>query len=166
MALSNDPIVDLIMSARINMLINQQFYGNLATRLKLVDGSKWCKTAATDGRNLYYNREFIKSLTPKQLIFLLSHEVLHCVFEHIGRRGGRDPKIWNMANDYIVNYTLMNSIVKAKNAEMPAEGLYSEKYTDEMTSEEVYRLLEENSVKIQMTLDEHLTDDGDGDGDG
>ena len=164
--LSQDPIVDLIMTARINLLLNQPFFGALTLRLKLVDASKWCKTAATDGRHLFYNREFIKELTPKQLRFLLSHEVLHCIFDHIGRKGGRDPKIWNLANDYIVNYTLMNSIVKEKNAEMPKDGLYSDKYTDEMTSEEVYRLLEQEFKKnpsllaALKTLDEHLEMEG------
>jgi predicted metal-dependent peptidase len=162
MALSLDPIVDQIMTARIYMLLNQPFFGNLATRLKLVDASKWCDTAATDGRHFFYNREFIKSLNPKQLVFLLAHEVLHSVYDHMGRRGSRDPMIWNFANDYIVNYTLVNSIVKNKNAEMPSVGLYNEKYTDEFTSEEIYRFLEDEYKKnpkifINMkTLDQHL----------
>lgn len=156
MADMSDPVVQLLTQARVTLLFNQPFFGNLATRLNLIDASKWCKTAATDGRNLYYNREFIKGLKPDELLFLLGHEVLHCVYEHLGRRGSRDPKIWNMANDYIVNYTL----VKEKLGKMPSMGLYSDKYTDEMTSEEVYRLLEQNSAKIEMTLDEHLEGDG------
>ncbi len=85
----------------------------------------------------------------------------NCVYDHLGRKSFRDPKIWNMANDYIVNYTL----VKAGLGKMPQHGLYDEKYNDSMTSEEVYRLLKENSVEIKMTLDEHLTLDGEGGGD-
>lgn len=158
----SDPVVAAIVSARVSLLFNQPFFGNLATRMKLIDATKWCKTAATDGRNFYYNREFIKALEPAQLFFLISHEVLHCVYDHLGRKGGRDPKIWNMANDYIVNYTL----VKEEVGKMPKEGLYDSRYTDEMTSEEVYRLLEQNSTKIQMTLDEHLDLDGSCDEDG
>lgn len=165
----SDPVVQAIVTARVSLLFNQPFFGNLATRMQLIDASKWCKTAATDGRNLYYNREFIKALTPDELVFLISHEVLHCVYDHLGRKGGREHKLWNMANDYIVNYTL----VKERLGDMPKGGLYDDKYTDEMTSEEVYRLLEQNSAKIQMTLDEHLDmsggngqDDGDGNGQG
>lgn len=158
----NDPIVKAITTARVGLLFNSPFFGNLATRMHLIDASKWCKTAATDGRNFYYNREFIKSLTPNELTFLLGHEVLHCVYDHLGRKGSRDHKLWNMANDYIVNYTL----VKEKLGDMPKAGLYDEKYNDSMTSEEVYRLLEKNSTKVQMTLDEHLSMDGsDGEGD-
>lgn len=159
----SDPVVDEIVKARVSLLFNAPFFGNLATRMKLIDATKWCKTAATDGRNFYYNREFIKALTPDELLFLIGHEVLHCVYDHLGRKGSRDHKLWNMANDYIVNYTL----VKEKLGSMPKMGLYSDKYTDQMTSEEVYRLLEQNSTQIKMTLDEHLEMDGsDGEGDG
>lgn len=87
---------------------------------------------------------------------LMTH---NCVYDHIGRRGSRDPKIWNMANDYIVNSTL-----KAENVgEMPAQGLHDPAYTDELSSEEVYDLLIKNSVTISLPLDMHLTSTGDDD---
>lgn len=166
----DDPVVKAIVGARVKLLLEKPFFGSLATRLDLVDASAWCKTAATDGKRLYYNREFIKGLTQPQLLFLIGHEVLHCVYDHLGRRGDREPKMWNMANDYIVNYTL----VKEQCGKMPEGGLYDDKYTDEMISEEVYELLKKNSVKIQMTLDDHLDpakggkdgEDGDGSGQG
>lgn len=153
----NDPIVAAIVQARVNLLLNHPFFGNLATRLQLVDATDWCPTAATDGRKFYYNREFIKKLNKQELIFLVGHEILHVVYDHIGRRGSRDPKIWNMANDYIVNYTL----VQEKIGEMIKGGLYSEKYTDEYTSEEVYNLLIKNQTQIQMTIDMHLDSESD-----
>lgn len=163
----NDPVYQDIMAARVKMLFEMPFFGNLAVRLKLVDASGWCQTAATDGRHLYYNREFIKSLTKPQLLFLIAHEVLHVVYDHFGRRQGRDPKLWNMANDYIVNYTLVNERI----GQMPEVGLYDKRYTDEMASEEVYELLKKNSVTIKMPLDVHLelgndNDDGSGEGNG
>lgn len=148
----NDPVVEAIVTARVSLLFNQPFFGNLATRLKPVDATKWCKTAATDGRHLYYNREFIKSLTKEELIFLIGHEVMHCVYDHLGRTGKRDHELFNMANDYIVNYTL----VKERVGTMPKSGLYDERYTDEMTSEEVYALLQQRSTQVRVTLDEHL----------
>ena len=148
----SDPVVSEIVTARVNLLFNAPFFGNLATRLKLVDATKWCPTMATDGRCLYYNREFIKSLTRSQLIFMVGHEVLHCVYDHLGRRQNRDPDLWSMANDYITNYTLQ----KEKIGEMPPGGLIDDKYTDELTSEEVYKILESKSTKVQMPLDMHL----------
>ena len=59
--------VDKIVRARVALLLKQPFWGTLATRLQLVDAtddeSGWCKTAATDGRSLFYNREFIDKLS-------------------------------------------------------------------------------------------------------
>lgn len=158
----SDPVYKEIVTARVKLLFEKPFFGQLAARMVCIDASAWCKTAATDGRHFYYNREFIKGLTKAELLFLIGHEVLHCVYDHLGRRGGRDPKIWNMANDYIVNWTLKDQLV----GQMPSMGLYDPKYTDDLHSEELYEILKKNSVTIKMPLDEHLEMSGQGDGDG
>jgi predicted metal-dependent peptidase len=153
-----DPVVQAIVAARVSLLFNQPFFGMLATRLELVDASKWCPTAAVDGKHLFFNREFIKGLTPEELLFLVCHEVLHCAYDHLGRRGGKDPQTWNVANDYIVNSTL----VEEKVGKMPAGGLLDPRYTSQMTSEEVYRLIMDEQeaggkgAKGLSTLDQHL----------
>ncbi|RYY05586.1 MAG: hypothetical protein EON55_25925, partial [Alphaproteobacteria bacterium] len=119
MADINDPVYQLIVAARVQLLFDKPFFGNVAARLILVDATDWCATAATDGRHMYYNREFIKSLTKDELMFLVAHEILHCIYDHLGRRGGRDPKLLNMAQDYVINYTL----VEDKCGTMPKQGL-------------------------------------------
>ena len=101
-----DPIVDKIVVARVGLLLRHPFFGNMATRLKIEDASEWCATAATDGRHLYYNKGFFADLTVKQVEFVVAHEILHNVFEHMLRVEGRDRKIWNIAADYSVNGTL------------------------------------------------------------
>ena len=86
-----------LITARVGLLLKASFFGNLATRLKLVNADEWCATAATDGRHFYYNTRFVNMLRPKEIEFLFGHEVLHCVYDHFGRRGERDPQIWNIA---------------------------------------------------------------------
>lgn len=168
-----DPKVDrevreLLVTARIGMLLRASFFGNLATRLKLVNADEWCSTAATDGRNFYYNSRFIKMLKLKEIEFLFGHEVLHCVYDHFGRRGDRDPQLFNIANDYCVNADLKKHKVGEFITSVPC--LYDPKY-DGMSSEEVYDLLYENAEKINISdlidkmLDEHLDGEGDGDQD-
>jgi hypothetical protein len=66
-----DPVVDKIVVARVGLLLRHPFFGNMATRLKIMDGSDWCPTAATDGRHLFYNREFFDKLTNKQVEFVV-----------------------------------------------------------------------------------------------
>ena len=158
-----------IVGARIALLLKAPFFGNLATRLKVVNADDWCPTAATDGRNLYYNTEFLKKMPAKQLEFLIGHEVLHLVYDHMGRAGERDKRLFNVAADYCVNQDLLDQRIGDK---IPV-GLYDPKYRG-WSAEEVYDDLYKNADKIsiedleEMLLDEHLdgddSDDGDGDG--
>jgi len=66
---------DRLTKARVKMLLKHPFWGNLATRLKLVESSEWCQTAATDGRHFYYCTDFINKLDDDELVFLFGHEV-------------------------------------------------------------------------------------------
>jgi len=170
-----DPKLDRIVrekmvTARVGMLLRASFFGNLATRLKLVNADEWCPTAATDGRNFYYNSRFVDMLKPKEVEFLFGHEVLHCVYDHFGRRGDRDPQLFNIANDYCVNADLKKHRVGEFITSVPC--LYNPEYED-MSSEEIYDVFYENAEKIDIDklleklLDEHLdgddeTDDGGG----
>ena len=167
-----DPKIDAaakekLITARIGLLLRAPFFGNLATRMNLINADEWCPTAATDGRRFYYNSEFVNSLPLKQLEFLVGHEVLHAVYDHMGRRGNRDPKLWNIADDYCVNWDLVEQRVGDK---IPV-ALYDSKYKG-MSAEEVYDDLYENADKINIDqlmkqlLDEHLDGSGEGEGEG
>lgn len=161
-----DAIVrDKLIGARINLLLNCSFFGNMATRLRLVNADEWCPTAATDGRHFYYNSRFIQMLKPEELPFLFGHEVLHVCYDHFGRRGDRDPQLFNIANDFCVNADLKKHRVGTFITSVPC--LYDQKY-EGMSSEEVYDDLFKNAKKINLVqlldklLDDHLDgDDGD-----
>jgi predicted metal-dependent peptidase len=133
----------------------------------LVNADEWCPTAATDGRNFYYNSRFVEMLKPKELEFLFGHEVLHCVYDHFGRRGDRDPQLFNIANDYCVNADLKKHRVGEFITSVPC--LYESKY-EGMSSEEIYDDLYENAEKINLSdlidklLDEHMDGSEEGNG--
>lgn len=167
-----DPVLDRkvrekLITARVGLLLKASFFGNLATRLKLVNADEWCGTAATDGRNFYYNSRFIEMLRPKEIEFLFGHEVLHCVYDHFGRRGERDPQIWNIANDFCVNADLIEHKVGEKITTVAC--LFDPKYKG-LSSEEIYDELMKNVKKISLDdlvnqmLDEHLDGEGEGEG--
>jgi len=69
----------------------------MATRMRLVEADEWCPTAATNGRDFYYNTKFVNKLSEKKLEFLFAHEICHCVFDHFGRVGSRDSQLSNIA---------------------------------------------------------------------
>ena len=161
-------IVDKLITARVGLLLRHPFFGNLATRMKLIDASNWCQTLATDGRNFYYNLEFVDKLKPKEAEFGFAHEVLHNVFDHIGRREGRDPQLSNIAADYAVNQILKDE----KIGEVPSfiKIFQDNKYRG-WSYEQIYDDLYEKAEKIDISqlgelLDEHLDGEGDGEGEG
>ena len=169
-----DPKVDhdareRLVTARIGLLLRHSFFGNLATRMSLTNADEWCSTAATDGLKFYYNSRFIMMLRPKEVEFLVAHEVLHVVYDHMGRRGTRDPQLFNIANDYAVNADLKRHKVGEFIKTVPC--LYEQKY-DGKSSEEIYDDLMKNVQKIDINslidqmIDDHLDGDGDGESDG
>lgn len=164
-----DPNIDAqarerLVMARIGLLLKHSFFGNLATRLTLTNADEWLTTAATDGRKFYYNSRFVMMLKQKEVEFLVGHEVLHVVYDHLGRRIDRDPEIWNIANDYAVNADLK----KHKVGEMitTVDCLYEKKY-EGLASEEIYDDLMKNVqyISLEDLLDKMLDDHIDGEGD-
>ena len=152
-----------LVAARIKMLFNQPFFGNIACRLLLVDVTDegWCPTAATDGRKFYYNRNFVNMLSTQQNVFLVAHEIGHCIYEHFLRVNGRDKQYWNMAGDYKIN----GMLVREKIGEIidQIKICFDAKYmSDEWYTENVYDDLKANQAQVQMTLDVHLDVEGEG----
>jgi predicted metal-dependent peptidase len=165
-----DPIVEKLTTARVGLLLKAPFFGNMATRMLLIDASEWCPTAATNGRNFYYNKKFIEKLSVKKLEFLFGHEICHCVFDHFGRVGSRDRQLSNIAQDYAVNQILVDERIGEKITEVKI--CYDQKYRG-MAWEEIYDELYEKAEKIPMDqllkqlgelLDEHINEDGSGPG--
>ena len=155
---SLDEVVDKIIVARVGLLLRHPFFGNMATRLKIQDASAWCKTAATDGRHLFYNREFFSGLTTKQVEFVVAHEILHNVFDHMGRNEGRDRQIFNIAADYCVN----GQLIRDRIGEQPPEiKIFHDTQHYNKSAEQVYDEIyekydEEELAALGQLLDDHI----------
>ncbi len=168
-----DPIIDKLTTARVGLLLKAPFFGNMATRMRLIDASEWCPTAATNGRDFYYNKKFVEKLSVKKLEFLFGHEICHAVFDHFGRVGSRDRQLSNIAQDFAVNQILVDERIGEKITEVKI--CYDPKYRG-MAWEEIYDELYEKAEKIPMDqllkqlgdlLDEHIKEgDGQGQGEG
>ena len=166
-----DPLIEKLTTARVGLLLKQPFFGNMATRMQIKCADDWCPTAATDGRNFFYNKDFVNKLDPKELEFLFGHEIGHCVFDHFGRVGSRDRKLSNIAQDFAVNQILVDERVGKKITKVQI--CQDNKYRG-MAWEEIYDELYDKAQKIPMDqllkqlgelLDEHIeADDGAGNG--
>jgi len=161
-------IIDKLITARVGLLLRHPFFGNMATRMSLIDASEWCQTLATDGRNFYFNLEFVDKMNPKECEFGFAHEVLHNVFDHLGRRDFRDPILSNIAADYAVNQILKDERIGVSPSWMK---IYQDNKYRGWSYEEIYQHLYDNAEKIDLTklgelLDEHLDGEGDEETDG
>ena len=163
-------VADRIIIARVGLLLRHPFFGNMATRLIVKNCDDWCPTAATDGRHLYYNTQFFNAMSNKEIEFVIAHEILHCVFDHLGRREDRNPILYNIAADYIVNNTLMRDrigeMVKIVSCyqDFKYEGWTSEAVYDDLFKQQEEKG-EEYLKQLGEMLDEHV-DWGDEDGNG
>ena len=164
-------VLDRIITARVGLLLRHPFFGNMATRLRIVDADDWLMTAAVDGRNLYFNTQFFNAMNNKEIEFVIAHEILHMVYDHLGRRESRNPMLYNIAADYIVNNLLVRDRIGAKPKVVDC---YQDFKYEGWSSEEVYEDLfkqaqkngEEFLKQLGEMLDEHLDLEGDGDDEG
>lgn len=136
----NKEVANKLVRARTALILDHPFFGQLALRLKLVEDSA-VATLCVDGKEIRYNPDFVAGLSPSLTRSALVHEVGHCVFEHIGRRNGRDPRKWNHAGDYVIN-----AMIKDSGFEIGTNWLYNPAYAN-MTTDEIYSLLPEDDGK-------------------
>ena len=158
-------VVERIVVARVGLLLRHPWFGNMATRLRIVAADDWLGTAAVDGRNLFFNTQFFNAMGNKEIEFVIAHEILHLVFDHLGRRDHRHPMLYNISADYKVNNTLVRDRIgeKPKIVDCYQDFKY-ESYTSEEIYDELYETAKKNGEEflkeLGELLDEHLDPEG------
>lgn len=87
------------------MLVKYPFFGSVVTNVDYKE-SKDIIAAATDGKIIYYNPNFLNELNISEQIFIFAHEVCHIAFNHILRSENKDNDLWNIATDAVINQFL------------------------------------------------------------
>jgi predicted metal-dependent peptidase len=104
--------------AKTSLVLEHPFVGSIAMNMPIyLDES--VGTAATNYKSLIFAPSFVDKLTDEELKFLLAHECMHPMLQHNFRRGGRDPRKWNQAGDYVINQLLTDEGI----GKMPEVGL-------------------------------------------
>lgn len=163
------------------MLLHVPFFASLMMDLMKIkvtkDPSIWHElglspTAATDGKTIWFYDEFLTSLDIKEAVFVMCHEIGHMMWQHMPRAKvfvdlgfeGQEFRedVWNIAGDFVIN----DMLVKSNIGKMPKCGLHApNKYTSEMLTDEVYRDLLKNAIKVP-TPNKGKGDGGGGGGQG
>jgi predicted metal-dependent peptidase len=131
-------VIQNIAKAKAGLILDQPFFATLLLGMSMIE-DKTVTTMGTDGDNIYFNPDWVANLTVSEITFVLAHEVMHVVFQHMLRRGERNANKWNIAADYIINDLLVNEKVGS----MPHGGLLNPQLVQQGdgTAEGVYKLL-------------------------
>ena len=124
--------------AKTSLILGHPFVGAIALSMPF-EFDESIPTAATNGKRIRFNPEFVASLTDEELVFLVAHECAHPMLEHNFRRGERTHKRWNVAADYVINQLLTNERI----GRMPKVGLLDPAIyaAGKGTSEGIYGIL-------------------------
>jgi predicted metal-dependent peptidase len=128
------PAAQRILQGKIELIQKHPFYASLVLRMEFVETARF-PTAATDGKTIFYNPDFILELTTREVAGLLAHEVMHVALQHHTRRYNREPLRWNYACDYAINPMLLDAGMR-----LPEGGLLDPQFFD-MSAEQIYALL-------------------------
>lgn len=115
--LSGNPLTNLSNSnaakARRWLIAHYPLLGSLITQFDLIEDADVCKRlnisiAAIHVRlgEIYINPN--RGLSFENAKFVLAHEVLHAGLSHSRRRQGREPMLWNVACDFVINDWLVS----------------------------------------------------------
>jgi predicted metal-dependent peptidase len=139
-------VAQSITGSILRLRLKSPFFATLAMHARFVERAD-IPTAATDGRDVFYNAEFLGSLSLGELDGVLLHEVLHAALGHVTRRGNRNPHRWNIAADIVVN-----GLIDEQGIELPGMAMRDPNLCG-YSVEEVYTLLPADQSKQEVDAD-------------
>lgn len=121
---------------RRHAILSHPFLGNRALRANIVVDDN-TKTAATNGKRIRFGTKFSNAISDGDLTFVLLHELCHIALCHHVRRGARNPELWNVACDFVVNLILVEAGFK-----VPTGALFNWKWKGK-SEEQIYSALKD-----------------------
>jgi predicted metal-dependent peptidase len=167
--MSNLSAEDRITRAHISLMQDKRTlaYAGLLMIGK-VDVSDYIPTAATNGRDVIYGRDFVDSLTDQEVRGLVLHENKHKMYQHLfvwRKLYEDDAELANMACDYVINLEIHDLDKYGSFIALPKCALLDEMYRG-LDSGEVFAKLKQdkqdgkgNGANAGKPMDDHKWDD-------
>ncbi len=135
----------LMCQDRQRLLVRFPFTGGFLMRLEFVPVRDMrLRTAATDGERIFMDIAFCAKLPADERLFVLAHEVWHCVLMHMLRCQTRELSEFNVASDMEVNRML-----KKEGLKPPEDCLMPKPEWEELSAEEIYECLRKGDTPPQ-----------------
>ena len=151
-----------IAALKRKMLVKYPFFGSVVASVGYKE-NKDIPTAGTDGETIYYNSEYLEGLSVEEQTFIFAHEVCHIAFNHILRSEGKNPELWNIATDGVINQFLKRDGLKmapgvvdmAEAINYDAEQLYEKQSQEQSGGESGEDSQKEDKSKQDVGHDTH-----------
>lgn len=151
-----------IAALKRKMLVKYPFFGSVVASVGYKE-NKDIPTAGTDGETIYYNPEYLEGLSVEEQTFIFAHEVCHIAFNHILRSEGKNPELWNIATDGVINQFLKRDGLKmapgvvdmAEAINYDAEQLYEKQSQEQSGGESGENSQKEDKSKQDVGHDTH-----------
>jgi predicted metal-dependent peptidase len=140
---------DRIRKVRISFLRENPFFANISLYLNLIETKNMpMPTMGIDYEgNLYFDPDYVKSLTFSELKGVIAHETMHLILQHLLRKGSRNKVLWNISTDFCIN-----QILQEQEFRLPRGVLLSDDFKD-LCAEEIYDKLYRTAKKIKVHID-------------
>lgn len=139
--------MNAVSELNLKLLKRAPFLATIALHAEvLIQEYPQVEVAATDGKRIYLSPSRFMTRPVQEKLFIYAHEVLHCAFSHPSRRGEREPRLWNIAADIVVNGILAQS-----GLELPKDALRNEGL-ENLSTEEVYEQLLAKCQSVTLEL--------------
>lgn len=149
----HDELQRQISAALLQIRVKAPFFFALALFARISFSAR-IPTAATNGRDIFINEAFWRNLQPRERLGLMVHEVLHAALLHVQRRGTREPLLWNIAADVVVN-----GMILAQEGFALPDGHVRDTSLEHLSVEEIYHLLQKQAEKYRDFQFSDLLDD-------
>jgi len=136
-------IISLMKYAKSQITLDYPFFAMILLKLDIKYTNE-LETMGTNGIKLFINPMFILTISKKELIGVLVHEIFHIIFLHMTRRNERDHRKFNIACDYAINPLILESGLV-----LPSGVLIDPAYKG-LSAEKIYDLLPDDATSPDM----------------
>ncbi|MGE5405358.1 MAG: DUF2201 family putative metallopeptidase [Candidatus Saccharibacteria bacterium] len=113
--------------------------GALAASFNIIEDAQICarnsiSIAAIDAETREIFMNSAACLNEDETRFVMAHELMHVALDHQARRQGRDPYLWNVACDYVINGWLLEMGI----GDLPEVGVLYDPELEGLSAETLY----------------------------
>lgn len=140
-------IPEKLKHARYHVIAKYGFLGTLVWNMQFVETKELPTLAIDKWGRIYYNPDFVESLSPKEAIGTFLHEIWHLMLQHFSRANRINnlvPQVWNLAGDCCINRNIIRDGFEMRNC-ITSQVL---KLPDNLLEEAYYKLLMENAKEM------------------